>query len=143
MIVIDVTKLPDLKSFPPIKIPQDGTLIGIDQIKNIIDISYKSIGEVKNIIGLKDKGILKKLFGGYIRFALFALDTGFNIYEAVPILSKEIKDLDLAEIEELTIHLAKTHKLDEEKALAVFEFFKKVLGILEDGVFKLAELKDF
>ncbi len=133
----------NIKGFPPIKIPEDGTPIGIDQLKNIVDITFKATLEAENIASLKGKGWLKKLFGGYIRFAVFLLDTSVDIYEAIPILGKEVKDLDFREINELVLHLAKTYSLDEQKAQKIFDVFKKVLLLLEDGVLTLEELKKF
>ncbi|MCP4498337.1 MAG: hypothetical protein GY822_00005, partial [Deltaproteobacteria bacterium] len=55
----------------------------------------------------------------------------------------EVKDLDFAEINELVLYLAKKYKLDQVKAQKIFDIFKKVLVLLEDGVLTLAELKDF
>ena len=133
----------NIKGFPPIKIPEDGTLIGINQLKNIIDITFSATLQAANIRSLKDKSFLSKLFGGYIRLAVFLLDTSIDIFEAVPILAKEVKDLDFAEINELVMYLAKQYELDQVKAQSIFDVFKKVLTLLEDGVLTLSELKDF
>ena len=140
MIVIETNKM---SKFPPIKIPLDGTKIGITQLKNIIDITLTASFEVKNIKDLKEKNWLAKLFGGYIRFAVFLLDTSVDIYKAAPILAKEVKDLDYTEINELVLHIAKTWELDETKAQHVFDVFKKTSLWLEDGIITFAELKDF
>ncbi len=133
----------NIKGFPPIKIPEDGTAIGIDQLKNIIDITFNATLQAANIRSLKDKSILTKLFGGYIKLAIFLLDTSIDIYEAIPILAKEVKDLDFAEINELVLYLAKKYELDKQKAQSIFDVFKKVLSLLEDGVLTLSELKNF
>ncbi len=136
-------KVINIKGFPPVKIPEDGTKIGIEQLKNIVDITFKATLEAENITSLKEKSFLAKLFGGYIRFAVFLLDTSVDIYESIPILATEVKDLDFAEINELVLYLAKKYKLDQVKAQKIFDIFKKVLVLLEDGVLTLAELKDF
>ena len=140
MKVINLNKFKSLKDFPPIKIPEDGTDIGIEQLKNIIDLTFKATLEAKNIQSLKGKGWLKKLFGGYIRFAVFLLDTSVDIYESVPILAKEVKDLDFAEINELVLYLAKKYEINQHLAQNIFDLFRKVVKLAEDGVITFAEL---
>ena len=143
MITIDTKELGLKKIFPPIKIPQDGTKIGIEQLKNIINISLEASLQAQNIKSLKDAGWLKRIFGGYIKFAVFLLDTSIDIYKAAPILAKEVKDLDYSEILELVLYISGIWSLDEKKAMEVFNLFKKITLWLEDGVITFAELKEF
>lgn len=135
-------KVINVKGFPPVKIPSDGTKLGVEQLKNLIDISLEVRKRLLKIKKLRDANFFKKLFGGWFSFGLFGLQTAWDLIESAPQIASELKDLDWREIEELTLKVAQDHQLNIDAAKLLLDKFKKVAFWLKDGVITLAELKE-
>jgi len=127
------------KGFPPVSIPLDGTPIGIDQLKNIIDISVEARRRHEQHAQL-NKGVWKR-FKGWLLGAWWGGNL-LEVFSVVDVLWEEVKDLDVFEINELVQFIANKHNLDKEAANKFILLLRQLLEAAKDGKFTLKELQE-
>lgn len=128
------------KKFPPVVIPDDGSKIGIDGLKNIIDISVEAKRRHKKHLEMK-KGIFKRINGWFLG-AWYGGVALKDLLGNAQQLWDEVQDLDYKEIELLVYHIKTKHHLDSFNAKRFFEVLKNILEVFKDGKVTLDEIQN-
>lgn len=133
-------KIKVYRGFPPIVIPEDGSTLGVDQLKNIIDLSVEARRRHEKHAAMKE-GVMKRINGWFLG-AWYGGVTLKDIVANIEQIWNEVKDLDVSEIGSLIDHIQVKHKLNQEGARKLFSVLKNVLQILKDGKIELSELRN-
>lgn len=129
------------EGFPIINIPTDGTRLGVENLKLLVDISFETRKRIEKIVELKNASPIKRFFAGYGRLVVHVLETVLDIMQAAPLIEQEAKDLDMSEIQEMVLYIADTHGLSIDTARKAFNLFKDATLLLKDGKVTFDELK--
>lgn len=121
-----------------IKIPVDGTPLGIDALKSIIT----HIGRIaKKIKEFKKDG--KYSFWEKMQTGFVVVGGSIELATEAGKIWKELQDLDQKEIHQLVMHFASTFNIDTKKAeLFVTKIAIPVLKMLEDGSQVVSDIDD-
>lgn len=133
-------KIKVYRGFPPIIIPEDGSTLGIEQLKNIIDLSVEARRRHEKHAAMK-KGLMKRINGWFLG-AWYGGVTLKDIVANIEQIWNEVKDLDVVEIGTLIDHIQSKHNLDKDGSRKLFSVFKNILRMLKDGKIEISELKD-
>lgn len=121
-----------------IKIPVDGTKLGIDALKSIVTHIGKIAEKIKKF---KEDG--KYSFWEKMQTGFVVVGGTIEMATEAGKIWKELQDLDQKEVHQLVMHFASTFKINTAKAeLFVKKIAIPVLQMLEDGSQVVSDIDD-